>query len=71
MYGNEFERFEEMLTSIETWIDVAPADGFDPEGIEFVREFIVMLKERVQNLRVQDQSNSEIYRQLHVEKNII
>lgn len=62
MYGNEFDRFEEMLASIETWIDVAPADGFDPEGIEFVRDLIIILKERVQNLHVQDQSNSEIYR---------
>ena len=62
MYNNEFDRFEEMLASIETWIDVAPADGFDPEAIEFVREFIIILKERVQNLHVQDQSNSEIYR---------
>lgn len=60
-----------MLSEIDTWLEVAPADGFDLEAIDFVKDFMSMLKARIDNLHVQNQTNGEIYRHLHVEKNII
>jgi len=60
-----------MLTTVETWLEVATTDGFDAEAVTFVRDFITMLRERVEAMRIEDQSNGEIYRMLHVEKNII
>ena len=60
-----------MLNQIDTWLQIATADGFNAEAVKFVEEYTHLLKSRVIAMRVEDQSNGELYRNLHVEKNVI
>ena len=53
------------------WLRLAEVDGLEQEASEFIKEYIQMISARVKNLYFTDESNGDIYRALHVNKNII
>ena len=46
-------------------------EGLDPEAAEFIKSYSLMLAARINKLYFTDESNSELYRKMHVNKNVI
>ena len=71
MFNNNLTQFESALTSIDLWLEVALVEGLDPEAAEFIKSYSLMLAARINKLYFTDESNSELYRKMHVNKNVI
>lgn len=63
--------FESTLTALDIWLEIAAVEGLDAEASEFIKDYSKMLAARIKNLYVTDESNSELYRVMHVNKNVI
>ena len=71
MFNNDLNLFESTLKSMVVWLEIASMEGLDPEAAEFIKSYFAMLAARITNLYVADESNSELYRVMHVNKNVI
>ena len=69
MFRGQLILFKAVLNAIGEWLETG--DDFDPEATKLIKGQVDMLKERVSNLFFTDESNSEMYRLLHVDRNII
>ena len=64
--------FIECLSNIDTWLKTAAGrDGLDPEAATFISGYTAMLQKRAESLQFIDKTNGELYRLLHVDKNLI
>ena len=71
MFNGQIPQFESVLSSIDVWLEVAEIEGLDAEAAEFIKGYTEMLNRRIQKLYITDESNSELYRKMHVDKNAI
>ena len=71
MFGGNLTEFENTIKMIDTWLELAPAEGFDAEAIEIVKSYTRMLSDRLASMHFSDESNGELYRVMHVNKNVI
>ena len=71
MFNGQIPQFESVLSSIDVWLEVAQVEGLDAEAAEFIKGYTEMLSRRIQKLYITDESNSELYRKMHVDKNAI
>ena len=71
MFGGSLTEFEKTIHMIDTWLELAPVEGFDAEAIEIVKSYTKMLSDRLASLHFLDESNGELYRVMHVNKNVI
>lgn len=71
MFNGQITKFESALSAIDVWLEIATADGLGNEAADIIRSYTQMLSARVQAMHFIEDSNGELYRVMHVDKNVM
>ena len=71
MFNNDLRVFESTISILDVWLEISAVEGFDAEACSFAKSYTKMIGDRIKNLYFIDESNSELYRVMHVNKNMI
>ena len=71
MFNGLLVKLESALSAIDVWLEIAAADGLDNEAADFIKNYTSMLNARVLAMHFIEDANGELYRKMHVDKNMM
>jgi len=71
MFNGLLVKLESALSAIDVWLEIAAADGLDNEAADFIKNYTSMLNARVLAMHFIEDANGELYRKMHVDKNLM